>query len=166
MSKSQNPKKLFQKAIESGYQLACHFWKIVVYRKVVFKGFFNPEIGQEILNNPEILASLGVITPQQKKILEEELTEIILAKPGVALPAKTETWIILNPYYLEAEFSQRFVLDIVETMAHEIAHAVVFNWDIYWGHVPPHGEMTKYLQDYYLNNLGYDWEWVLSQRKF
>ena len=91
MSKSQNPKKLLQQTIESGYQLACHFWKVVVYRKVVFKGFFNPEIGQEILNNSEILTSLGVATPQQKKILEEELTEIILVKSGVALPAKTET---------------------------------------------------------------------------
>ena len=161
---SKSLKKLFQQAIESGYQLACHFWKIVVYRKVVFKGFFNPQISQEILNNPEILASLGVITPQQKKILEEELTEIILAKPGVALPAKTETWIILNPYYVEVEFSQKFVLDLAETIAHEVAHAVVFNWDIYWGHVPPHGEITKYLQDYYLNS--YDWEWVLNKEKF
>lgn len=163
MNKSQNLKKLFQKAIKSGYQVACHFWKVIVYRKVVFKGFFNPEIGQEILNNPEILTSLGATTPQQKKILEEELTEIVLAKSGVALPAKTETWIILNPYYLE-EASQQLTLDFAETLAHEVAHAVIFNWDVYWGHVPPHEEITKYLQSYYLNN--YDWEWEFRKEKF
>lgn len=161
---SKNLKKVFQKAIESGYQLACHFWKVITYRKIVFKGFFNLQISQEILNNSEILTSLGVNTPQQKKILEEELTEIVLAKSGVALPAKTETWIILNPYYLETEISYRLSLDIVETIAHEVAHAVVFNWDIYWGHVEPHSEITRYLQNYYSNN--YDWEWELKKEKF
>lgn len=157
--------KVLQQAIENGYQIACHFWKIITYRQVVFKGFFNPQIGQEILNNPEILTNLGAITPQQKKILEEELTEIILAKPGVALPARTETWIILNPYYLEeVEISEKFRLDFNETLAHEVAHAVVFNWDIYWGHFSPHEEITKYLQNYYLNN--YDWGWMLRKEKF
>jgi hypothetical protein len=91
VNKSQNLKKLFQQAVESGYQQVCHYWKVVAYRKVVFKGFFNPEINQEILNNSEILTNLKVATLQQKKILEEELTEIVLAKSGVTLPAKTET---------------------------------------------------------------------------
>jgi hypothetical protein len=88
---SKNLKELFQIALESGYQLACHFWKVIPYRKIVFKGFFNPQIRQEILNNSEILINLRAITPQQKKILEEELTEIVLAKSGIALPASQET---------------------------------------------------------------------------
>jgi hypothetical protein len=46
----------------------------------------------------------------------------------------------------------KLVLDFVETVAHETAHAVIFNWDIGLGHVEPHGEITKYLYDYYQKN--------------
>ena len=114
--------------IEKGYTEACYYFKVVSYRKVIFKGFYGSEIYQEILSNQEILANLGADTPRLKKILAEELESILLTKGGVALPTQRETWIILNPFYLElGVFS---MIGLVEVVAHETSHAVIFNWDI------------------------------------
>jgi len=62
--------------------------KIIPYRKVIFKGFYDKEVSQEILNNEEILLNLKADTPLRKRIFAEELEEIVLGKSGVALPAK------------------------------------------------------------------------------
>jgi len=159
-------KEVLQKIIEKGYLKACYQWKVIPYRKVVFKGFYNQEVRQEILNNEEILLNLGADTPLRKKILAEELEGLILSKSGLALPAKWETWIILNPFYLEFAWSEKLVLDFVGIVAHETAHAVIFNWDIYWGHHDPHKEMTRYLKNYYLNlKQEIDWKKILKKTK-
>ncbi len=159
-------KEVLQKIIEKGYLKACYQWKVIPYRKVVFKGFYNQEVHQEILNNGEILLNLGADTPFRKKILAEELEELVLSKSGLALPAKWETWIILNPFYLEFDLSEKLMLDFVGTVAHETTHAVIFNWDIYWGHNDPHKEMTRYLKNYYLNlKQEIDWKKILKETK-
>ena len=155
-----NIKQLLEKElipiIKKGYEEACYYWKIIPTKKVIFKGFFSQETYKEILSNEEILTNLGADSPRLKKIFGEELESLILAKSGVALPAKWETWIIINPFYLELELSPKLMMELVETVAHETAHAVIFNWDIYWAHAEPHREITKYCQDYYWRN--YDWE--------
>lgn len=153
-----------QKIIEKGYTEACCRWKIIPYRKVVCKGFYNQEIHQQILNNEEILLNLKVDTPLRKRIFAEELEELVLSKSGLALPAKWETWIIFNPFYLEFPFSEKLELDLVGIVAHETAHAVIFNWDIYWGHNDPHKEITKHLQNYYLKQ-DIDWKKILKETK-
>jgi len=159
-------KEVLQKIIEKVYFKACYQWKVIPYRKVVFKGFYNQTVHQEILNNEEILLNLGVDTPLRKKILAEELEELVLSKSGLALPAKWETWLIFNPFYLEFDLSEKSVLDFVGTVAHETAHAVIFNWDIYWGHNDPHKEMTRYLKNYYLNlKQEIDWKKILKETK-
>ena len=66
-----------QKIIEEGYQQAGHYFKVVSYRQVVFKGFFSQEIYQEILSNQEILANLKITNPQLKKYFGEELQKLI-----------------------------------------------------------------------------------------
>lgn len=157
-------KEILQKIIDKGYTEACYHWKVIPYRKVVFKGFYNQKVHQEILNNEEILINLKVDTPLRKKIFVEELEEIVLSKSGLALPAKWETWIILNPFYLEFNLSEKLVLDFVAIVAHETAHAVIFNWDIYWGHNDPHKEITRYLKNYYLKQ-NIDWKKILKETK-
>jgi hypothetical protein len=74
--------------IEKGYAEACYYFKVVPYRQVICKGFYSKSIYQQILNNEEILANLGADTPLRKKILAEELEDLVLAKSGLALPAK------------------------------------------------------------------------------
>ena len=59
-----------QKIIQKGYQQACHYFKVILARKVVFKGFYSQEIYQEILNNQEILTNLKLNTPQLKKYIK------------------------------------------------------------------------------------------------
>lgn len=150
--------------VEKGYQEACYYFKVVPYRQVIFKGFYSKAIYQQILNNEEILTNLGADTTLRKRIFAEELEDLVLAKSGLALPAKWETWIILNPYYIELGFSENLVLDLVKIVAHETAHAVIFNWDIYWGHVAPHKEITKYLQNYYWKQ-NIDWKKIFKAPK-
>jgi len=74
--------------IEKGYTEACYYFQVVSYRKVIFKGFYNSNVYQQILSNQEILANLGADTPRLKKILAEELENILLSKGGVALPTQ------------------------------------------------------------------------------
>lgn len=157
-------KEILQKAIEKGYTEACYQWRVIPYRKVVFKGFYNQDIRREILNNEEILLNLKADTPLRKKIFAEELEELVLSKAGLALPAKWETWIILNSFYLEFDLSEKLVLDFVGTVAHETAHTVIFNWDIYWGHNDPHKEITRYLKNHYLKQ-NIDWKKILKETK-
>ena len=157
-------KEILQKIIERGYSKACYQWKVIPYRKVVFKGFYNQEVHREILNNEEILLNLGADTSLRKKILAEELEELVLSKSGLALPTKWKTWIILNPFYLEFDLSEKLVLDFVGTVAHETTHAVIFNWDIYWGHSDPHKEMTRYLKSHYLKQ-NINWKKILKETK-
>src|SRR2546421_8943322 len=66
--------------IEKGYTEACYYFKVVSYRKVTFKGFYSPNIYQQILSNQEILVNLGADTRRLKKILSEELEGILLSK--------------------------------------------------------------------------------------
>jgi hypothetical protein len=146
--------------IEKGYQQACYYFKIISNRKPLFKGFFSPEVYQEILANEEILTNLK-IDALQKKHFAKALPKVELTKTGIALPTSQESWIILNPFYhLVKKYSAKLVVELVETIAHEVAHAVLFNVDIWRGHDFPHSEITKYLQDYYLNN--YNWEKILK----
>ena len=149
--------------IEKGYTEACYYFQVVSYRKVIFKGFYNSNVYQQILSNQEILANLGADTPRLKKILAEELENILLSKGGVALPTQWETWIILNPFYLELGTSPKLIIGLAEIVAHETAHAVIFNWDIQRGHAEPHAEIAKYLKDYYWRT--YDWEKLLKEIK-
>jgi hypothetical protein len=153
-------KEQLQKAMVAGYQVTCAYFKIIPTRKVVFKGFYNQEIYQEILNNREIMANLELNTPQLKKYFGERLQSLILTKAGMALPAKWEVWIIINPFYLKFASSEKWAVDFIETVAHEIAHAVTFNWDVHWAHANPHAEITKYLKDYLEKN--HDWKNILK----
>lgn len=143
-----------QKVMEEGYKQACHYFRAMPYRQVVFKGFFSPEIQQEILDNQEILTNLKITTLTLKKYFAEEIQNLTFTKAGIALPAKWETWIILNPFFIKFA-EEKWIPDLVETVAHELAHAVIFNWDTHWGHADPHAKITKYLQDYLQKN--YDW---------
>ena len=74
--------------IKKGYQEACYHFQVVPYRQVVFKGFYDREIYQQILNNEQILINVGANTPFRKKIFAEELEDLVLAKSGLALPAE------------------------------------------------------------------------------
>ena len=152
-----------QLIIQKGYDEICYRLKTIPYRKVVFKGFFGSEVYQEIMNNQEILDNLEIKTPRLKKFFGEELERLILTKAGITFPTKFEAWIIINPYYIKTELTDKLLLDFIETVAHETAHAVIFNWDIRWGHADPHDEITEYLQDYYQKN--YDWKKLLIEIK-
>lgn len=160
---SKSLKESLQSIIKKGYEEICYHLKVIPYRTVIFKGFFGSEVFKEIINNQEILDNLEIKTPRLKKYFAEELENLILRKAGMAFPAKFETWIIINPYYVKTDLDDNLVLDFVETVAHETAHAVIFNWDIGWGHVEPHGEITEILQDYYQKN--YDWKKLLIESK-
>lgn len=46
-------------------------------------------------------------------------------------------------------------MNLVELIAHEISHAVLFNIDIWRGHDFPHEEITKYLKNYGNNIVFY-----------
>lgn len=158
---SKNLKENLQSIIKKGYGEICYRLKIIPYRSVLFKGFFRSEVFKEIINNQEILDNLKIKTPRLKKYFAEELESLILTKAGISFPAKFETWIIINPYYLKVDLDDKLVLDFIETIAHETAHAIIFNWDIGWGHADPHGEITEILQTYYQNN--YDWQKLLKE---
>lgn len=123
----QKPQANLQNIIEKGYNEACQYFKVISYRQVLFKGFYSQTIYQEILSNQEILANLGATTPRLQKILAEELENILLTKGGVALPAKQETWIMLNSFYLELDISPKLIISLAEIVAHETAHSVIFN---------------------------------------
>jgi len=146
--------------IEKGYHQACYYFKIIPIRKPLFKGFFSPEVYKKILANEEILTNLK-LDVLQRKHFAKVLLRAELTKTGVALPTNQESWIILNPFYHRIKYSAKLVVELVETVAHEVAHAVLFNIDIWRGHDFPHSEITKYLKDYYLNN--YDWEKILNK---
>lgn len=161
VSKSLNEN--LQLIIKKGYDEICYRLKTIPYRTVLFKGFFGSEVFKEILNNQEILDNLKIKTPRLKKHFSEELESLISTKAGIAFPAKFETWIVINPYYLKANLDDKLVLDFIETVAHETAHAIIFNWDIGLGHVEPHGKITQILQDYYQKN--YDWKKLLIESK-
>lgn len=141
--------------IEKGYQQACFHFQVIPTKKVLFKGFYSPEIGQKILANQEILDNLG-LDEEQKRYFERALQRLEQNRPGAALPADRESWIVLNPFYGQAKYSVELVVELAELVAHEVAHAVLFNIDIWRGHDFPHSEITNYLKDYYLRN--YDWE--------
>ena len=70
----------------------------------------------------------------------------------MAFPARLETWIIINPIYLKTELSEQLIADLVETIAHETAHAVIYNITIWQSHASPHAEITNHLQDFYHRN--------------
>jgi hypothetical protein len=74
--------------IEKGYRQACYHYKIIPYRKVLFKGFFGSEVYKEILKNQEILDNLEIKTPRLKKYFGEELEKLILTGAGMAFPTK------------------------------------------------------------------------------
>lgn len=145
--------------VEKSYQQACYYFKIIPTKRAVFKGFFSSEIYQAVLNNQEILDNLGV-NSWQRKAFEKALRELETSKPGIAFPADRESWIILNPFYYQAKYSPELAIELVETIAHEIAHAVLFNIDIWRGHNFPHEEITKHIKDHYLQS--YDWEKLLK----
>lgn len=148
--------------IEKGYREACYYWQIIPTKQVLFKGFFSSKVYQEILNNQEILANLEV-DKEQRKHFEKALQKLETTKSGIAFPANRESWIMLNPFYYQTECSAKLGVELAGLIAHEVAHAVIFNWDIWRGHDFPHGEITKYLRDYYLRN--YDWERMLKKIK-
>lgn len=156
-------KESLQLIIKKGYDEICYRLKIIPYRIVLFKGFFGTEVFKEIINNQEILDNLEIKTPRLKKYFGEELEKMILNKAGITFPAKFESWIVINPYYLKTDLDDKLLLDFVETVAHETAHAIIFNWDIRWGHNDPHGEITELLWDYYQKN--YDWKKLLKEIK-
>ena len=160
---SKGLKESLQLIIQKGYKEFCYYLKIIPYRVVLFKGFFGTEVFKEIINNQEILDNLGVKTPRLKKYFVEELENLSLSKAGMTFPAKFESWIIINPLYLKTDLDDKLLLDFVETVAHETAHAIIFNWDIRWGHNDPHGEITEYLQDYYQKSC--DWKKLLKENQ-
>jgi hypothetical protein len=145
--------------IEKSYQQTCYYFKIIPTKRAVFKGFFGSEIYQAVLNNQEILANLGVDN-WQKKAFEKALKELEISKNGISFPADRESWIIFNPFYYQAKYSPELIVELVETVAHEIAHAVLFNIDIWQGHNFPHEEITKHIKNHYLQS--YDWEKIVK----
>ena len=159
MTIKQSLEKSLPSIIEKGYCQTCYYFKIISTRKPLFKGFFSPEIYKKILANEEILTNLKLDTLQREHFAKA-LPKAELTKTGVALPANQESWIILNPFYYQVKYSAKLAVELVETIAHEVAHAVLFNIDIWRGHDFPHAEITKYLRDFYLNN--YDWEKILK----
>jgi predicted SprT family Zn-dependent metalloprotease len=91
------------------------------------------------------------------------LENLSLSKAGMTFPTKFESWIVINPLYLKTDLDDKLLLDFVETVAHETAHAIIFNWDIRWGHNDPHSEVTEYLYDYYQKS--YDWKKLLKENQ-
>ena len=159
MTIKQSLEKNLPSIIEKGYHQACYYFKIISTRKPIFKGFFSSEVYKKILVNEEILTNLK-IDALQKEHFAKALPRVELTKTGVALPTNQESWIILNSFYYRTKYSPKIVMELVETIAHEVAHAVLFNIDIWRGHDFPHAEITNYLQNYYLNN--YNWEKILK----
>ena len=88
---SKSLKESLQLIIKKGYDEICYRLKIIPYRKVLFKGFFNSEVYKEVLNNQEILDNLEVKTSRLKKYFGEELEKLILNKAGITFPAKFES---------------------------------------------------------------------------
>lgn len=152
---------ILQKIIEEGYRQACNYFKIIPHRKVVFKGFYNPEIYQEVLNNQEILANLKINTPRRKDRFWQELQALNFTTAGIALPSYKETWILLNPFFWKLDLSEQMLLEFAETIAHETSHAVVINIDLWRAHENPHSEITAYLKDYLWKN--YNWKKILIE---
>jgi len=150
-----------QKIIKEGYRQACNYFKIIAHREVVFKGFYSPEIYQEIFNNQEILANLKINTPQRKDLFWQELQALKFTTAGIALPSYKETWIILNSFFWKLDFSEQMLLECAETIAHETSHAVVTNIDLWRAHGNPHSEITAYLKDYLWKN--YNWKKILIE---
>jgi hypothetical protein len=160
MTIKQSLEKNLPNLIEKGYNRACYYFKIVSVRKPLFKGFFSSETYQKILTNEEILTNLK-LNALQKKHFIKVLSRAELTKNGLALPTNRESWIVLNPcYYQVKKYSAKLAVELVEIIAHEVAHAVLFNIDLWRGHDFPHAEITNYLRTYYLDN--YDWEKILK----
>lgn len=153
MDKSQ-----LQKTIETAYEQMCYYFKIIPVKKVVYKGIWNQANCQEVFNNQEILTNLQ-ITNGQKKYFLEELQKLEFTKSGITFPTGQETWILLNPIYEKPEMAEKLVFDCVETIAKQIAHAVIFNLDIWRGYGHPFGEISKSLKDFLWRN--YDWKKII-----
>jgi hypothetical protein len=56
-----------QKVMEEGYKQACYHFKVIPHRKIIFKGFYRPEVYEQIFNNQEILTNLKINTPRRKE---------------------------------------------------------------------------------------------------
>jgi len=151
-------KPQLQKIIEVAYEQMCYFFKIIPVKKIIYKGIWNQENCQEVFSKQEILTNLQ-ITDEQKKHFLQELQKLEFTKSGITFPAGQETWILLNPIYEKPEFTEKLVFDCVETIARQVAHAVIFNLDIWRGYYYPYEEINKSLKDFLWRN--YDWKKII-----
>lgn len=139
----------FQSIINDLYQKGCLYLKIIPYKKVIFKGFHQQELLREIGSNWEIANNLNV---QDWNKWEEFLFNVVSkSKAGAAWPLSLKTWITFHPRYLG---EAKLINDFLDTLSHEVGHAVIYNLDIRWGHVSPHPELTEYLKNYCQEKYG------------
>ena len=141
----------FQIIIDNLYQEGCRHLQIIPYKKVIFKGFHQQELLQEIGSNWEIANNLNV--QDWDKWKEFLLNVVYQSKAGAAWPLTLETWITFHSNYLAKE---ELMSDFLDTLSHEVAHAVIYNLDIRWGHSPPHPELTEYLKNCCQKKYGID----------
>ncbi|RHZ36113.1 SprT family zinc-dependent metalloprotease [endosymbiont GvMRE of Glomus versiforme] len=142
---SPNQLSLFD-LIQDCYQIGCHYLNIIPYKQVVFKGFYSEKLFTEISNNQQIAQSLrlSLNDPQQKQEFAELLQRVPKEFAGLTWALTNESWITFNPAYCQPLLQG----DLSYLLCHEIAHAVLHNLDIYWGHSSPHSELTAYLWQY------------------
>lgn len=79
------------------------------------------------------------------------LNIVYQGKAGAAWPLTLETWITFHPNYLK---ETKLINDFLDTLSHEVAHAVIYNLDIRWGHASPHPELTEYLKKHCREKYG------------
>ena len=130
----------FQIIINNLYQEGCHYLQIIPYKKITFKGFHQQKLLQEIGSNWEIANNLNV--QDWDKWKEFLLNVVYQSKAGAAWPLTLETWITFHPNYLK---ETKLINDLLDTLPHEVAHAVIYNLDIRWGHNSPHPELMELL---------------------
>ena len=132
--------------IQDCYQIGCRYLNIIPYKQVIFKGFYSEKLLAEISNHQQIAQSLhlNLNDPQQKQEFNELLQRVPKEFAGLTWALSNESWITLNPAYCQPLLRG----DLSYLLCHEIAHAVLHNLDIYWGHFPPHSELTNYLWQY------------------
>jgi len=146
MVKKTNLNTLLQKIVTDCYQKGCDHLGIIPYKKVIFKGFYDKKLFQEILANKEIKTNLQITN---EKLFANYVYDLPKETAGTTWPLNKESWITLNSSYEDID-------DFLESLLHETAHAVYFNVDLEEGHSEKHKKITKYLINYFHKNKIYN----------
>jgi len=142
MKKQSNLNTILQKIVTDCYQQGCDYLGIIPYKKVIFKGFYNKKLLQEIITNEEIKINLQITN---EKLFTRYVHDLPEETAGSTWPLNKESWITPNSSYEN-------IADFLESLLHETAHAVYFNVNLEEGHSEQHKKLTKHLISYFHKN--------------